>query len=114
MRRKMSLYCMRDLNIAETTVVFDALGSTDSGVRLAALATLPKLAGTDPRATHEAVRCMREDEDAGVCRAAAAILGRLRGDVDVARSALEAEAATRTDKHFQRAVSGALEKLKNE
>jgi hypothetical protein len=114
MRRKMALYCMRDLNIAETTVVLDALGSPDSGVRLAALAALPKLAGRDPRATHEAVRCLREDEDAGVRRAAAAILGRLRGNVDVARSALEAEAATSTDAHFQRAVSGALEKLNNE
>ena len=102
---------MRDLNIAETTVVFDALGSTDSGVRLAALAALSKLACSDPRATHEAVRCMRGDDDAGVRRAAAAILGSLRGDVDVARSALEAEAATSTDTDFQRAISGALAKL---
>jgi HEAT repeat protein len=112
LRRKMALYCMRDLRISEMPVVYDALQCEDAGVRLAALAAIASLAADDVRATHETVRCMRDDREPGVRRAAAAILGRLRGDVGAALAALGEAAGDESDPHFKRAVSGALERLK--
>lgn len=111
-RRKMALYCLRDLGIAEMPIVYDALRCEDAGVRLAALAAIPSLARADARATRETIRCMRQAGEPGVRRAAAAILGRLQGDVQAAREALLEAAGDKSDPHFARAVAGALERLK--
>jgi HEAT repeat protein len=110
-----------------STVAVEALGEPDGDVRWAAaeilcharseaaarmLAAIASLAADDVRATHETVRCMRDDREPGVRRAAAAILGRLRGDVGAALAALGEAAGDESDPHFKRAVSGALERLK--
>jgi len=75
-RRKMALYCLRDLGVADEAAFLAALEDPDRGVRMAALAALGRGA-LSPQAVDRMMSIAQRDEDGGVRRAAAAVLGRL-------------------------------------
>src|SRR5207248_7862305 len=78
-QRKMALYCLRDLEARTPAVeqaVLHALGDADRDVRLAAIATLARLARDRGGAAERLVHAL-ETGDERVRRAAAAGLGTL-------------------------------------
>lgn len=113
-RRKMALYSLRDLGVASAanaTLAAAALAAPDIGVRLAALAAYPVLAGDTQDAARVLCRYL-DDGDPRMRRATAAALGRLpRTDV-AAREALQVAAQSR-DSGLSRAARAALDALRS-
>jgi HEAT repeat protein len=107
-RRKMVLYCLRDLGHADAEVFVRALGSADSDVRLAGLSGLARLARPDPAVLRAIVACMEGDREPGVRRAAAATLGRMGSTDPSVSAALERAKASATDPDLARAASSAM------
>lgn len=113
-RRKMCLYCLRDLGDPDAPrLAIALLSDADAGVRLAALATIARVepGGAAACAAAEAIAGMlAADADAGVRRAAAATLGKLGAPRPAVLAALRA-ASTSTDASLARAARGALDAL---
>jgi HEAT repeat protein len=111
-QRKMALYCLRDLAAAGDEfehATLAALGDSDGGVRLAAMATLARLAHDRPRAAEKLVQAL-DAHDPRERRAAAAALGDLGIGSEPVRAALEA-AAQSTDASLRRAAERSLARL---
>ena len=110
-RRKMCLYCLRDLGDPEAPQLATALlADPDAGVRLAALATVARVqAGSDAAllAAEPVAAMLDADGDAGVRRAAAATLGKLGASGPAVLAALRS-ASTSEDPSLARAARGAL------
>jgi HEAT repeat protein len=110
-KRRMCLYCLRDLGWEDARVL-DVLSSgcrdEERGVRLAALSALPSLGRASALASGEAIRLLREDPDEGVRRAATAALSRLAPHLPAARTALEEAARGGGDGALRRAARAAL------
>jgi HEAT repeat protein len=108
-RRKMVLYCLRDLGYGDAGVFVHALDSADPDVRLAGLSGLARASRPDSTALRAIVACLEGDREPGVRRAAAATLGRAGGTDPFVRAALERARASATDPDLVRAASGAIE-----
>jgi len=80
-RRKMALYCLRDLGVADVTPFTAALEDSDRGVRLAALAGLARSASIPDTALRALTKAASSDSDDGVRRAAVVGLARRRAAV---------------------------------
>lgn len=93
-RRKMALYCLRDLGCNETEVYLDALDDADQGVRLAALSGLAKAPVLDAAGVERVIAVMERDPAPGVCRAAGAALARFASDERVAQALGAARASS--------------------
>jgi HEAT repeat protein len=112
-QRKMALYCLRDLGTASEEVkraALAALDDPDGGVRLAAMATLTRLAKSNPSAAADGILKALDAEDPRERRAAAAALGDLGLDTNAVRAALE-KAAKADDASLRRAAERSLRKL---
>lgn len=110
-RRKMALYCLRDLQAIEgLAAATAALGDGNSDVRLAALAASAAL-DDDRAGAAERIATLIEDPDPRVRRAAAATLGRLGCCLPVVWAAL-ARAETSDDPSLRRAVADARRRLR--
>lgn len=116
-RRKMAIYCLRDLRelapVFDAAVFVDALSDSDRGVRLAALSAIGVVARdgiTDDRGgmVEALARCIESDGDIGVRRACAATLGKLRGCFERATEVLAKVEAATSDPDLLRAVRSAL------
>jgi len=108
-RRKMALYCLRDLGLASdsnASLAVAALAADDIGVRLAALAALPVLA-VDPEDAARVLCPYLDDADPRMRRATAAALGRLPRLGATASEALQL-AAQSPDAALSRAARAAL------
>jgi HEAT repeat protein len=109
-RRKMALYCLRDLGVEDSEaerLAYAALDHDETGVRLAALAALPRVAA-DRRAAARAVCGYLQDSDVAMRRAAAAALANLDWEAEPeVRHALEA-AARSSDAGLRRAAARTL------
>jgi HEAT repeat protein len=106
-RRRMSLYCLRDLGARGKRiedVAVRALEDPDPGVRLAALAAARGLGSA--AVTDAVARVLEDDANPGVRRAAAVTLGACAG-TPRARDAL-ARAAAASDPALRRAAHRAL------
>jgi HEAT repeat protein len=106
--RRMVLYCLRDLGshgAVTEELVCRAFSDDDPGVRLAALATLPRC-GSGERVVDAAVRLLEADPHVGVRRAAAAALARCPTDPAAARAL--ARALESDDPGLVRAATRAL------
>jgi len=111
-QRKMALYCLRDLETRAPEVeqaVLQALGDADRDVRLAAIATLARLARDRGGAAERLVQAL-ETGDERVRRAAAAGLGALGERSAPVLAALRA-ASVSADPSLRRAAAGALRQL---
>ena len=111
-QRKMALYCLRDLEARTPEVeqaVLRALGDADRDVRLAAIATLARLACGRGAAAERLVHAL-ETGDERVRRAAAAALGALGERSASVLAALRAAGAS-PDPSLRRAAEGALRQL---
>ena len=111
-QRKMALYCLRDLETRAPEVeqaVLQALGDADRDVRLAAIATLARLALDRGGAAERLVHAL-ETGDERVRRAAAAGLGALGERSAPVLAALRAASAS-PDASLRRAAEGALRQL---
>lgn len=113
-RRKMCLYCLRDLGDPDAPrLAIGVLADADTGVRLAALATIARI---EPgcAAAHAAAAAvaamLAADGDPGVRRAAAATLGKLGAPGPAVLAALRASSAS-SDASLARAARGALDAL---
>ena len=114
-QRKMALYCLRDLEARTPAVeqaVLHALGDADRDVRLAAVATLARLARDRGAAAAKLVHAL-ETGDERVRRAAAAALGALGERSAPVLAALGAASAS-PDPSLRRAAKGALRQLGTE
>ena len=114
-QRKMALYCLRDLETRAPEVqqaVLQALGDADRDVRLAAIATLARLALDRGGAAERLVHAL-ETGDERVRRAAAAALGALGERSAPVLAALGAASAS-PDPSLRRAAKGALRQLGTE
>jgi len=109
-RRKMGLYCLRDLGHEDSAVFRAALSDSDRGVRLAALAGLVRCAGSSGEGADVIVDVMAHDADVGVRRAAAATLGRMALDDQHVTDALGHARDASEDDDFIRAATAALER----
>lgn len=112
--RKMALYCFRDLGFSGADlleILERAIHDPDMYIRLAALAVLARLKGSDTPVARITLECLESDPDAGVRRAAAATLGNLRGVSPRMLDALRAAAEHISDLSMQRAAKSALERL---
>ena len=112
-QRKMALYCLRDLGAASPAaeqVALAALDDADAGVRLAAMAALPRLAGDRAAAVERLLVVLASDEPP-LRRAAAAALGALATPTPAALRALD-DAAAGDDPGLRRAAEGALRLLR--
>jgi HEAT repeat protein len=112
-QRKMALYCLRDLEAASEEVeraALAALNDPDGGVRLAAMATLTRLARSNRSAAADGILKALHAEDPRERRAAAAALGDLGLSTDAVRTALET-AAKSEDASLRRAAERSLRKL---
>jgi len=111
-QRKMSLYCLRDVAASGDEVqhvALTALDDPDGGVRLAAMATLSRLARDRGPAAEKLVQALDAAEPRER-RAAAAALGDLGVRSDAVRAALE-QAAHADDTSLRRAAERSLRKL---
>src|SRR5439155_13215653 len=111
-QRKMALYCLRDLDARTSEVeqaLLHALGDADRDVRLAAVATLARLARDRGGAAERLVHAL-ETGDERVRRAAAAGLGALGERSASVLAALRA-ASVSVDPSLRRAAAGALRQL---
>lgn len=112
--RKMALYCFRDLGFSGADlleILERAIHDPDRHIRLAALAVLARLKGSDELVARITLECLESDPDAGVRRAAAATLGNLGGVSPRTLDALRAAADNISDISMQRAAKSALERL---
>ena len=112
-QRKMALYCLRDIDAATEAVeraTHAAMDDSDGGVRLAAMATLTRLARDRPSAATKLVQALTAD-DPRERRAAAAALGDLGLASEAVRAALET-AAHGDDASLRRAAERSLRKLR--
>jgi HEAT repeat protein len=112
-QRKMALYCLRDLDAAGDEVeraALTALDDADGGVRLAAMATLARLAKNNRPAAANGILKALNAEDPRERRAAAAALGDLALDTSAVRAALE-NAARSDDASLRRAADRSLRTL---
>lgn len=107
--RKMALYCLRDLGRIDESMLVKALKDEVVFVRLAALAAASRLGSSGPALRAQIVSLLAEDEEPGVQRAAAAVLGPLAGDDKDAVAALQL-ASQNADVSLARAARGALER----
>jgi HEAT repeat protein len=105
-RRKMALYCLRDVAGPDAVPFLAALTDPDRGVRLAGLAGLARFDALDEDATARLIACMRDDADAGVRRAAAATVAKMAGRDASAAAALASAAGESDDRDFVRAATG--------
>ena len=111
-QRKMALYCLRDLGASGDEVeraALTALEDADGGVRLAAMATLARIANGRTTVAEKLVRALSAT-DPRERRAAAAALGDLGVDSVTVRTALET-AARGADASLRRAAERSLRKL---
>jgi HEAT repeat protein len=111
-QRKMALYCLRDLEASSDEVeraALAALDDIDGGVRLAAMATLTRLARNRPPVAEGLLNALTAD-DPRERRAAAAALGDLGLDTPAVRAALES-ATQAEDASLRRAAERSLRKL---
>jgi HEAT repeat protein len=112
--RKMALYCFRDLGFSGADlleILERAIHDPDMHIRLAALAVLARLKGSDEPVARITLECLESDPDAGVRRAAAATLGNLGGVSPRTLDALRVAADNISDISMQRAAKSALERL---
>lgn len=114
-RRKMALYCMRDLGDVCTAADTDgaglfvsALDDADRGVRMAALSALSSCPHAGVADVERVVACLESDRDVGLRRAAAAALGKLKAVGPSAVAALERVRDTCDDPDLVRAIALAL------
>ncbi|HEY2663025.1 MAG TPA: HEAT repeat domain-containing protein [Candidatus Binataceae bacterium] len=111
---KMALYIARDLEFKDPqTLAFaeSSLRSEAVGVRLAALSLLSGFAPpTEPPIT-SVIRCLQDDPEMGVRRAAAMVLGRWAGSSEAARQALVQAGRIESDQSLLRAAAQSLSKL---
>lgn len=112
-QRKMAAYCLRDLDARSSDVeqlLLVAIDAEDPRVRIAAMSSLTRLASDRCAAARRIVRALH-DADAGVRRAAAAVLGKL-GDCSepVLSALLIAEASP--DLSLRRAAQRSLRLLR--
>jgi HEAT repeat protein len=118
-RRKMAIYCLRDLRDLDPTfeaaVFVEALDDSDRGVRLAALSAIGAVAVAEGVIAGDGIdviarlaRCIESDDDIGVRRACAATLGKLCGRFERATEVLEKIEAASSDPDLLRAVRSAL------
>ncbi len=111
-QRKMALYCLRDLGArspAAAAAALAALADEDAGVRLAAMASLPRLVEERGAAAAGLVAALASDEE-GLRRAAAAALGSLGERSETALAALRG-AADSPDRALRRAAERSLRML---
>jgi len=107
-QRKMSLYCLRNIDHRETATYLSALDDDAPGVRHAALSGIARCGDADADTLDRLLAFLADESDAGVRRAAAVTLGRvMAGNARVARE-LERAVAQRDDGDFARAVAIAL------
>ncbi len=107
-QRKMALYCLRDLGHRRPDVYVAALGAPTVGTRQAALSGLQAAGEADARTVDAVIQRLRVEDDAGVRRSIAIVLGRIMGDHVGASQALTAAAQSTEDRDFKRAVDLAL------
>lgn len=107
-RRKMALYCLRDVGFTQATPFVSALDSPDAGVRIAALSGLVRAGRLEPATIERMLVCLDRDAEPGVRRAAAATLGRLAHDHRAVRASLEAIVRSSPDTDLVRAARWAL------
>jgi HEAT repeat protein len=111
--RKMTLYVLRDLALAEPAVVdaiVAALRDDDANVRLAALSAVTRLAPLPASACEEVLRLVRDDPQIGVRRAAVSALGHVGRGVASAAAAIAA-ALDSSDVGVRRAAVAARRRL---
>lgn len=112
-QRKMAAYCLRDLDARSPDVeqlLLVAIDAEDPRVRIAAMSSLSRLASDRCAAARRVVRALH-DADAGVRRAAAAVLGTLGdGSEPVLSALLTAEASP--DLSLRRAAQRSLRLLR--
>lgn len=110
-RRKMCLYCLRDLGDREApALAATLLADPDAGVRLAALALVARVepaSATAGKLAGAIAALLEGDADPGVRRAAAATLGKLGTPAALVLAALRAAAAS-ADPSLARAARGSL------
>jgi HEAT repeat protein len=90
-RRKMALYCLRDVGSRNAALFAAGLADADRGVRLAAISALARCASLDAPAAVRVAAALRAERDEGVRRAAAATLAGLGGqhaDIEAALATL--------------------------
>lgn len=110
-RRKMALYCLRDLQVPQAAdLVGAALADTHLETRLAALALLAKV-HADPAAAAAIIRPLIDDADPRMQRAAAATLGNLGVSSPEILAALNRVADSK-DQALRRAAERSLRRLR--
>lgn len=111
-RRKMALYCLRDLGPTDSEVLSAAaraaMRGSDPQVRLAALAFVKR---RHPAATEIMIGVLERDSDAGVRRAAASALASSAAAFAPARAALQRIAGSDADPSLSRIAERALRAL---
>lgn len=88
-RRKMALYCLRDLGETDPARFLPALGDHDPNVRMAALAGIGRAGNAAEHVIDALIALARADGVAGVRRAAVGVLGMVGLHSVRARQALE-------------------------
>ncbi|HYC54368.1 MAG TPA: HEAT repeat domain-containing protein [Candidatus Binatia bacterium] len=106
-RRKMALYCLRDLGVTDAAVYLSALGDSDANVRVAGLAGIGRAGKATPEVIARLIDVARTDPVAGVRRAAVGVLGMTGTDDLDAQDALR-EFVNDADVHAARAAQSAL------
>ena len=109
--RRSALYCLRDCGCNDARLFARCLNDGDVGVRVAALAGIRRADPVAEDAVLAVIERLKTDDDIGIRRAAASILGVVGGDVAGARQALEDVVERTTDSILARAASRALERL---
>jgi hypothetical protein len=96
-QRKMALYCLRDLGVAEASdIALDALADPHRETRLAAVALLAKV-HPDTSAAARRIAALVDDADPHMQRVAAATLGSLGVSLPEVRAALDRAEASGDD-----------------
>jgi HEAT repeat protein len=109
-QRKMALYCLRDLDVAEASeIAREALSDPHLETRLAALALLAKV-HPDPSKAAPLIAALIDDADPRMQRAAAATLGNLAVRTDEVVAVLQ-RAASSSDPSLRRAAERSLRVL---
>lgn len=109
-KRKMALYCLRDLDVAEASeIALSALADEQLETRLAALALLAKVHPA-PAAAARRIAALIDDADPRMRRAAAGTLGSLGIRADSVIAALHRAAASE-DSSLSRAATRSLRLL---
>jgi len=104
-QRKMCIYCLRDLGYRDTALYCAALGADDVGTRHAALSALQACGRAGDATISAVVNRLAVEDDPGVRRSLAIVLGRIMGENPDAAEALRRASADSDDADFKRAVA---------